>query len=91
MPVWAVVDSQGVPQPGSVQPTELRAIIAFVSSMKEKNVSSPDWSGWRENGYSCRPFSLERAPETEQEAAPPGSVPGRDGSPKKRSEGKKGT
>ena len=91
MPVWAVVDSQGIPQPGSVQPTELRAIIAFVAAMKERDGSAPDWPGWRENGYTCKPFALERAPETEQEASPSGNFPGRDNSPKKRSEGKKGT
>lgn len=90
MPVWAVVDSHGVPHPGSVQSTELRAIVAFVSEMKAKNAAAPDWSGWRENGYSCRQFALERAPEIEQEPPADGAA-GRDGSSRKRPQSKKGT
>lgn len=91
MPVWAVVDSKGVPLPGSVQPTELRAIVAFVSEMKAKNATAPDWAGWREHGYSCRQFALERAPETEQGAQPSGDAPSRDGSSRQRPESEKGT
>jgi hypothetical protein len=90
MPVWAVVDSRGVPQPGSVQPTELRAIVAFVSEMKAKNAGSPDWSGWRDDGYSCRRFALERAPETDHAAAPAGALP-RDDASRTRPHSEKGT
>ncbi|HEV7282053.1 MAG TPA: hypothetical protein VGN57_17760 [Pirellulaceae bacterium] len=91
MPVWAVVDAQGVPQPGSVQPTELRAIVAFVAAMKQKSESAPEWPGWRDSGYACKPFALERAPESEQEVAPSGNYPRDERSTRKRSEGKKGT
>lgn len=91
MPVWAVVDSEGVPLPRSVQPTELRAIVAFVSEMKANDATAPDWSGWRENGYSCQQFALERAPETEQDAQPPGSAADRDGYSRQRPESEKGT
>jgi hypothetical protein len=91
MPVWAVVDTDGVPQPGSVQPTELRAIVAFVSEMKAKNASAPDWAGWRSNGYSCRQFALERAPEIEQSSAQPSGSPDRDDATRRRPNSEKGT
>lgn len=84
MPVWAVVDSKGIPQAGSVQPTQMRAIIAFVAEMRAKNAASPDWEGWRQNGYACQQFALERAPEAEQEAQPSDGAPRRDGFSKKR-------
>ena len=86
MPVWAVVDSEGVPQSGSVQPTELRAIVAFVESAKAKNPDSPDWAGWRDKGYTCRRFALERAPEEDGDRNAPGQTPSHDGAKKPESE-----
>lgn len=90
MPVWGVVDSEGVPQPGSVQPTELRSIVSFVEAARAKDPGSPDWAGWRERGYACRRFALERAPEEDGEREARGPSAFSDGPPKKRPENEKG-